>query len=446
MEEGSTDNKYSNIEVINKTKISNLNFNLYDNIIYTNNILSTDASNTLTLNKSNSTYVIQNVTHNFSSLVDIGLYKKPIKEIRKESQDIFISDNHNLKKNDIVKLINIYRTDPDNLSNFLDLRQSNLQSNDITYKVINSTRDTFTLKSFNNSNSSLNNINNIIKTSNKNIVNSFVQLTTTKSISNENKIVKVNLETNPTDDLGIYYNLIINDDISKLTINTTGNDSFIGHVNIGNNEMIINNKIETSTNKTTLTLQDINLKFSKFEFINIQKNLWYIKANVYNNKIIHKLTYDSTENDYKINGSPINLKHFYKNYLYEFDISDPSLKHYLFIIINRNNLNYSKNIIKFGEMGYPNSVIRIFIDPNETLDETYKIKYKKKLDDVFYTFINLYTIKNPPVYFSGTSTSTTSASTTSAYTTSASTTTASTTSASTTNTVSNTATTGGTGY
>ena len=42
--------------------------------------------------------------------------------------------------------------------------------------------------------------------------------------------------------------------------------------------MIINNKIETSTNKTTLTLQDINLKFSKFEFINIQKNLWYIKV------------------------------------------------------------------------------------------------------------------------------------------------------------------------
>ena len=60
-------------------------------------------------------------------------------------------------------------------------------------------------------------------------------------------------------------------------------------------------------------------------------------------------------------------------------------------------------------------------------------------------FVNLYTIKNPPVYFSGTSTSTTSASTTSASTTSASTT-ASTTSASTTNTVSNTATTGKTGY
>lgn len=408
MEENSTDNKYSNIEVTNKTKISNLNFNLYDNIIYINNILSTDISNTLTLNKSNSTYVIQNVTENFSNLVGIGSYKKPIKEIRKESQDIFVSDNHNLKKNDIVKLINIYRTDPDNLSKFLDLRQSNLQSNDITYKIINSTRDTFTLNSFNNTNSSLNNINNIIKTSNTNIINSFVQLTTTKSISNENKIVKVNLETNSTDDLGIYYNLIINDDISKLTINTTGPDFFIGYVNIGNNEMITNNKIETTTNKTTLTIQDINLKFSKFEFINIQKNLWYIKANVYNNKIIHKLTYDSTEKDYKINGSLINIKHFYKNYLYEFDISDPSLKHYLFIITNKNNLDYSKNIIKFGEMGYPNSVIRIFIDPNETLDETYKIKYKKTHEDVFYTFVNLYTIKNTPVYFSGASTTTTS--------------------------------------
>ena len=53
-----------------------------------------------------------------------------------------------------------------------------------------------------------------------------------------------------------------------------------------------------------------------------------------------------------------------------------------------------------GEMGHPNSFIRIYIDPSETLDYTYKIKYKKIKTDENYTLLPLYTIKATPTYFS----------------------------------------------
>jgi len=51
-------------------------------------------------------------------------------------------------------------------------------------------------------------------------------------------------------------------------------------------------------------------------------------------------------------------------------------------------------------MGHPNSFLRIYIDPSETLDYIYKIKYKKEPDDIRYELIPLYTIKATPTYFS----------------------------------------------
>ena len=52
MNENITEGKYSNIEVTNKTVIGNLNFKTYDNIVYVNNILNTDANHILLLDKS----------------------------------------------------------------------------------------------------------------------------------------------------------------------------------------------------------------------------------------------------------------------------------------------------------------------------------------------------------------------------------------------------------
>lgn len=391
MNENITEGKYSNIEVTNKTVIGNLNFRTYDNIVYINNILNTDANHVLLLDKSNTTYMIQNL----SSVI----YKKTITEIEKSNKDIFTSHNHNLKKGDIIKLNNIRRLKPDSTTEYINLLQDAIQANTVTYKVITTTRDTFTLKTFGNSTGTLNNISNIIKTTNKNIDNGFFELTTTKTIV-ENKVCKINISNNTTDDLGLFYNVIINDDATSLEISTLGDDKLTGYINIGRNELISNDIIEEGDSKNKLLITDIPLKNSTFEFINIAKNKWFIKGNIFSNKITHKLTYDTDAEDYKIDGADISIKNFYKNFVYEFDIGDPSLLDYLFIITDSDNKHYYKNITQSGEMGHANSFIRIYIDPSETLDYIYKIKYKQVKTNPNYEFIPLYTIKATPTYFS----------------------------------------------
>jgi len=392
MNQNITDGKYSNVEVTNKTVIGNLNFKQYENIVYVNNVLNTDENNILLLNKSNSKYIIQNLSNE-----DKFIYKKTITEIEKSNKDIFTSNNHNLKNGDIIKLNNIRRLKPDSTTLYINLLQDTIQANTITYKVITTTRNTFTLKTFGNSDNSLNNISNIIKTSNKNIDSGEFELTTTKT-STENKVCKINIPNNTTDDIGVFYNIIINDDATSLEINTLGDDKLIGYINIGRNELISNDIIEEVDAKTKLLITDIPLKHSSFELINIEKNKWFIKGNLFSNKITHKLTYDT--DDYKIDGKAISLMNFYKNFVYEFDIGDPTLLNYLFIIMDSDNKNYYKNIIQSGEMGHLNSFIRIYIDPSETLDYIYKIKYKKIKTSLNYEFIPLYTIKATPTYFS----------------------------------------------
>jgi len=391
MNENITEGKYSNVEVTNKTVIGNLNFKKYENIVYVNNVLNTDENNILLLNKSNSKYIIQNLS-TFE-------YKKTITEIQKSDKDIFTSNNHNLKNGDIIKLNNIRRLKPDSTTLHINLLQDTIQENTITYKVITTTRNTFTLKTFGNTNNVLNNISNIIKTSNKNIDYGYFELTTTKTLA-QNKVCKINIPNNTTDDLGVFYNININDDFTTLEINTLGDDKLIGYINIGRNQLISNDIIEEGDTKTKLLITDIPLKNSSFELINIEKNKWFIKGNLFSNKITHKLTYDTIVEDYKIDEEAILLMNFYKNFVYEFDISDSTLLDYLFIIIDSDNKNYYKNIIQSGEMGHPNSFVRIYIDPSETLDYIYKIKYKKLKTGENYEFIPLYTIKTTPTYFS----------------------------------------------
>jgi len=391
MNENITEGKYSNVEVTNKTVIGNLNFKKYENIVYVNNVLNTDENNILLLNKSNSKYIIQNLS-TFE-------YKKTITEIQKTDKDIFTSNNHNLKNGDIIKLNNIRRLKPDSTTLHINLLQDTIQENTITYKVITTTRNTFTLKTFGNTTSVLNNISNIIKTSNKNIDSGYFELTTTKTLA-QNKVCKINIPNNITDDLGVFYNININDDFTTLEINTLGDDKLIGYINIGRNQLISNDIIEEGDTKTKLLITDIPLKNSSFELINIEKNKWFIKGNLFSNKITHKLTYDTIVEDYKIDEEAILLMSFYKNFVYEFDISDQTLLDYLFIIIDSDNKNYYKNIIQSGEMGHPNSFVRIYIDPSETLDYIYKIKYKKLKTGENYEFIPLYTIKTTPTYFS----------------------------------------------
>ena len=392
-----SDGRYSNIEVTNKTEIINFNFTKHDNIVYINNILNTDVNHNLTLDKTNTTYIMQNVVNTPSNLVGIGTYKKTIKEIEKGTRDLFTVENHNFKNNDIIKLIDVQRTDPDNTSNYINLRNTNFESNNITYKVYNSTRDTFNLISSGNANTALNNISTIMKTSSNNIINGFAELTTKKSIT-ENKIININIANNTTTDYGTSFNLIINDAIQKITLNTLNSDKFTGYINFSNNDMISHDLIEISDGKTKLTIQDIDLQFSTFEFINISLNNWYIKGNLPSNIFNYKLSYAS--DTYKLNNENIIKKNFYKNFVYKIDISDSSLINYPFIIVDNSNNLYHKNIIYSGTFGAPNSYINIFIDTSEVNNTEYKIKYKQNPNISVYTYISLYNIADTPIHFS----------------------------------------------
>lgn len=392
-----SDGRYSNIEVTNKTGIINFNFTKHDNIVYINNILNTDVNHNLTLDKTNTTYIMQNVVNIPSNLVGIGTYNKTIKEIEKDTRDLFTVENHNFKNNDIIKLIDVQRTDPDNTSNYINLRNTNFESNNITYKVYNSTRDTFNLISSGNANTALNNISTIMKTSSNNIINGFAELTTSKSIT-ENKVVNINIANNTTTDYGTSFNLIINDAIQKITLNTLNSDKFTGYINFSNNDMISHDLIEISDNKTKLTIQDIDLQFSTFEFINISLNNWYIKGNLPSNIFNYKLSYAS--DTYKLNNETIIKKNFYKNFVYKIDISDSSLINYPFIIVDNSNNLYHKNIIYSGTFGAPNSYIKIFIDTSEVNNTEYKIKYKQNPNISVYTYISLYSITDTPIHFS----------------------------------------------
>ena len=386
-----SNNKFSNIEVTNKTRISNFNFGNYENIVYVNNVLNTDSTNTFTLDKSNTTYIFKN-SEEF-------IYKKTISEVQKLKSDTFVSNNHNLKKNDIIKLYNIQILKDATTDTYINLLNNELQNTDIMYKVINVTRNTFTLISSNNTLETLNNIRNILKTSSKNIVNGYFELVSNKAHI-INKVVNINIENNNTNDYGVYYNIIIDTSINELKIHTKNNDKMNGYIHINNQEMITNDYLEIAQNSSHLNIKDIDLHYTKFELINISQNNWFIKGNIFNNSIMYKLTYDITNQDYMINNQSINMTTFYKNYVYIIDISDPNLLDYLFIILDNNNRHYYKNIIYCGEMGYNNSYIKIYISEDEVNENIYQLKYKKIKSNNLYTIIPLYIIKSTPIYFS----------------------------------------------
>ena len=108
--------------------------------------------------------------------------------------------------------------------------------------------------------------------------------------------------------------------------------------------------------------------------------------------------YDINSIHFLINNSIITVNNFYKGIKYIIDISDISLQNKLFIIIDKNNRHYYKNIIQTGKLGIHNSSIEIYIDSSETLDDLYQIKYIKNNED-FFTFTPFYYIKDTPVYF-----------------------------------------------
>lgn len=408
-----SDNKYSNVEVTNTTRINNFNFGNYENLVHINNVINTDSNGIITLNKSNTTYVINSTTVDTRNNM---IYKKLIPEVQKLKKDTFISNNHNLKINDKIRLHDIKK-------NNIDILNSSVINKD--FMVNNVTRNTFTLIASNG-------VTDILKTS-CSIDNGYFEIIDTEYQSNikklynknngiyknkienlyneengiitytdeeghnydiyNNKIVNINIENND-DNIGTYYNILVNTSISSLTINCLNNDKLNGYVTINNKHLIGVPYTEIAENKSKLVLDNIDLKYSYYKLVNISKNNWYIEGNVYSNIINLKLTY---KDNFKLNNIS-KIHEFYLNYIYVIDISDTSLSNYIFTIVKK-NMDYRKNILQFGSIGQPNSYLYIYIDKNEVLNNIYELKYKLMSQQNFFNYISLYIIKDTPKYF-----------------------------------------------
>ena len=469
--------KLSNIEVTNITKLKDFTFNIYENIVYINNIINTNNNNLLlNLNDTNTTFVIQNNIE--------PLYKKSIQEILLNTKNEFISNNHFLKVNDLITLENIKY-------NGLNLLNDNLQIDNVIFKVIETTRNKFVLMSSNNYNTTLNNITNIIKTtsiltdayfniySNKTqkkitkveitnkffcqnhglILNDIVKLENIKNdtvellepfyqnntylyivtlvgidyfelthyivntISTNNnsttiikftdfvtdgyfKLIKTSslnselniiLPNNTTDNYGVNYNIIINTPIKKFSIKTTNEDKIIGVCNIGSDELLGSEIIESSDNTTKFSVTDLDLLYSKMEIINIKKNTWYLNCNLYSNKINYIVKYK--EGEVYLNEIKLARLDFYVNFTYGFDISDSNLLNNCFYIVDKNYNSYYKNILNHGLIGKPNAKLILYIGKNDIVNTEYYIKYKKNVSDSAFTYKLFYIVKEKPNYF-----------------------------------------------
>ena len=152
MAENITNSKYSNVSVSDTTRIGDLNFSKFTNIAYVNNVLHS-KNNIITLSESNTTYLISDTNENTK---DKKIYITSVDSLDK---DIFTSNNHNLKKGDIIKI----KIDHKYLSEEIKTNFSDYDN--IQYKVINISRNTFNVITYD----SPKNIKNIVNRTIKNM-------------------------------------------------------------------------------------------------------------------------------------------------------------------------------------------------------------------------------------------------------------------------------------
>jgi len=379
MAENITNSKYSNVSVSDTTRIGDLNFSKFTNIAYVNNILHS-KNNIITLSESNTTYLISDTTEE-----DTKNKKIYITSVDSLDKDIFTSNNHNLKKGDIIKI----KIDNKYLSEEIKTNFSDYDN--IQYKVINVSRNTFNVITYD----SPKNIKNIVNRTIKNIPNCYFQYSNTSDLTyTTNRDIIVNIPSNNTDDLGVNYNIIINTDIDSIKIDVL-NDTLEGKINIISNG-IANNLIYTDSNKKYIMIKDIDLLYSSFELINISKNNWFLNAFIYSNTVKYKLVYENDTYKYK-NKDDVSVdlieKNFYKKFIYEFDVSDSSLKMKIFTLLDSNKIEYKKNVVKFGELGYANSLIKFYLEDSLLDNSLFSLRFKK-LDDTIFTDLPFFRIKS----------------------------------------------------
>ena len=134
--------------------------------------------------------------------------------------------------------------------------------------------------------------------------------------------------------------------------------------------------------------------------MNISNNKWYIDSQIVNNVIKYTITYNKTDDTFKLNDSTLSSINFYNNFVYEFNLSDESLINSDFTIVDSLFNPYLKNVSIISKPGFLNSKIIIYFNSSTTLEKQLYFKYKKDTSSSVFKFLSLGFVKTFPNPFS----------------------------------------------
>lgn len=366
---------FENLNNLFISKFNNI-FILFKIINITNNTFQAISNNYYDNSFNNITNIIKTSTILNNSYFQL-ISNKTFKQIQRVEQfNRVFSTNHQLKLNTIIQLININSNIL--FTDFID--NSNLF---IITSIINN--DIFQITHFINNQISYNSNANRIFFESSNLQYSFLKINTITYLNNNIHFILPSINTNY---IGYYYYIYINDsNLNNITIQTSNSDKLIGFTKLSSINTYSSDFIITSNdNSSTLSINNLDLKQSSFKITYISHNTWYINSFIYNNNFYYKLTYNSNNNSILFNNNIItNHIPLYINFIYHFDISDPTLINNSIHIINNNNINFFKYIIYFGKPGIPNSKIIFYVNNTFSINTIFNIKYINTNTSLQYT-------------------------------------------------------------
>ena len=134
--------------------------------------------------------------------------------------------------------------------------------------------------------------------------------------------------------------------------------------------------------------------------MNISNNKWYIDSQIINNVIKYTVTYNKTDNTFKLNDVLLSSINFYTNFVYEFNLSSETLLNSDFTLVDSLYNPYLKNVSIISKPGFINSKIIVYFDTSIALNTQLYFKYKKDTSSSVFKFISLGFVKAFPNPFS----------------------------------------------
>tara|TARA_Y100000768_G_C23986111_1_gene688932 strand:+ start:2518 stop:3927 length:1410 start_codon:yes stop_codon:yes gene_type:complete len=374
-----TSSKYGNVEITDTMTLNNYNFQNNSNSKHLYNLYNSNTLN-LSLNDSNNTYIIQN-TQNVA-------YKGSIQKIEYNSKrTIITSNNHILKQGDLIELENIKKSNESIFGNNF--------TEDTIFRVINTTRNTFMVSSYSNTDY-INGISNIVICSNTNLIDAYYYIRNSDIIKqitqvgvpnifycnnhglNKDSIIKLeNIKTGTDDLLNINY---IDKSTRFVITDTTVNTFRV--LKIGDTENIIVTKDSLVTNgylyvqeRNKQKTMNINLPNNTtnnygayYEFM-FNDNVTNIKISKQNNDIL------------------VGKVYIYSDELAGNELLESGSNSSIFEIKN-NNLLYSN--IKITNISLNTWFIEAYIKNNSHIYKLENINNKAYIDDAEMTILNFY--------------------------------------------------------